>query len=457
LENEGILQNNLVDAVVSNWISLLISAVVIGFLYYLKRKNVSFGTRVLLALGLGIVAGIVFNWLQLATDGVNTLGRIFVNLIRMIVIPLVITAVISSIMTISDPAKLRKIGVKTIAIFLGTTGVAAVIGLIVALIFNPGAGIKQDLPQGFTAREVPSFWNVIMDLTPNNPVADMSAGKVVPVIIFGLFLAAAIVQVMQKKPEAVQPFRNFIQSFLEIMYQVTKYVIRLTPYGVFALIAVMAARYGADTLMPLIMVVIATYVALLLHTVITFGSMVAFWAKVNPWKFFKKIYPMVVVAFTTRSSYATLPLNIEVLNKRVRISPKITSFVAPLGATMNFNGCGGVWPAVVAVFVAEVFGLQLGIMDYILLVLVAMISSIGTAGVPGPAAISTTVVLTALGLPLEGMALVLGIEALVDMGRTAVNMMGDSVAALVVAESEGEFDRAAFDSDTEDALEMNPA
>jgi hypothetical protein len=241
------------------------------------------------------------------------------------------------------------------------------------------------------------------------------------------------------------------------MYQVTKYIIRLTPYGVYALIAVMAARYGAETLMPLIKVVIVTYIALILHTVITFGGMVSLLAKVNPIKFFKKIYPMVVVAFTTRSSFASLPIHIEVLNKRVRISPKITSFVAPLGATMNFNGCGGVWPAVVAVFVAEVFGIQLGITDYIILVLVAMISSIGVAGVPGPAAISTTVVLTALGLPLEGLGLVLAIEALVDMGRTAVNMMGDSVTALVVAESEGEFDREAFNNDLEDELELNPA
>lgn len=438
-----------------NWFSLLVSIVVIAILFYMAKKKVSFGARVLFALGLGLVIGLIFNWMDVATDSVNTIGRIFVNLIKMIVIPLVITSVISSIMTISDPTKLRKIGVKTIGIFLVTTGIAALIGVIVALIINPGAGIKQALPEGFTAREIPSFWSVILDLTPSNPIADMAEGNVVPIIIFAFFLAVAIVQVSQKTPEAVQPFRNFIESFLQIMYQVTKYVIRLTPYGVYALIAVMAAKYGTETLMPLLMIVIATYVALILHAVITFGSMVAFWAKVNPVKFFKKIYPMVVVAFTTRSSFATLPINIEVLNKRVRISPRITSFVAPLGATMNFNGCGGVWPAIVAVTVAEVFGLQLGITDYILLVLVAMISSIGVAGVPGPASISTTVVLTAMGLPLEGLGLVLAIDSLVDMGRTAVNMMGDSVTALVVADSEGEFDRKAFNEDQEDELELS--
>lgn len=446
--------NNLIEAIQTNWISFLVAIVVIGLLYYLARRRVSFGTRVLLALGLGLVAGIVFNQLSLATDAVNTIGRIFVNLIRMIVIPLVLVSVISSIMTISSPSQLRKIGVKTIGIFLITTGIAAVIGLVVALLFNPGSGIEQKAVE-FTQREIPSFWKVILDLSPSSAFGDMAEGKVVPVIIFGFFVAVAVVQLSNKKPEAIQPFRQFIDSFLQVMYQVTKYIIRLTPYGVFALIAVMAARYGADTLMPLIKIVIVTYVALILHVLLTFGSMVSFIAKVNPIKFFKKIYPMVVVAFTTRSSFATLPINIEVLNKRVRVSPRITSFVAPLGATMNFNGCGGVWPAVVAVFVAKVFGIDLGITDYIILVLVAMISSIGVAGVPGPASISTTVVLTAMGLPLEGLGLVLAIEALVDMGRTAVNMMGDSVTALVVADSEGEFDRKAFDNDEEDELELN--
>lgn len=446
--------NNLIEALQTNWISFLVSVVVIGLLYYLARRKVSFGTRVLLSLGLGLIAGIVFNQLALATDAVNTIGRIFVNLIRMVVIPLVLVSVISSIMTISSPSQLRKIGIKTIGIFLITTGIAAVIGLVVALLFNPGAGIEQQAVE-FTQREIPSFWQVILDLTPSSAFGDMAEGNVVPVIIFGFFVAVAVVQLSNKKPEAVQPFRQFIDSFLQIMYQVTKYIIRLTPYGVYALIAVMAARYGSDTLMPLIKIVIVTYVALILHVVLTFGSMVTFIAKVNPIKFFKKIYPMVVVAFTTRSSFATLPINIEVLNKRVRVSPRITSFVAPLGATMNFNGCGGVWPAVVAVFVAKVFGMDLGITDYIILVLVAMISSIGVAGVPGPASISTTVVLTAMGLPLEGLGLVLAIEALVDMGRTAVNMMGDSVTALVVADSEGEFDRKAFDNDEEDELELN--
>jgi hypothetical protein len=192
---------------------------------------------------------------------------------------------------------------------------------------------------------------------------------------------------------------------------------------------------------------------MIIHFVLIFGGLVLLVAKVNPIRFFRKIYPTITVAFTTRSSYATLPVNLEVITKRLHVSPRIASFIAPLGASVNFNACGGIWPAIVAVFTAQVFGIDLNWTDYITLVLVSIISSIGVAGVPGPAVISTTVVLTALGLPLEGIAIVAGVEALIDMGRTAVNATGTAVTALLVANSEGEFDREAFNSnDDEDDI-----
>lgn len=175
----------------------------------------------------------------------------------------------------------------------------------------------------------------------------------------------------------------------------------------------------------------------------------------NPLRFFRKIYPTIAVAFTTRSSYATLPVNLEVITKRLHVSPRIASFVAPLGASVNFNGCGGVWPAVVTVFTAQIFGIDLSLTDYILLVFISIISSIGVAGVPGPAVISTTVVLTALGLPLESIAIVAGVEALIDMGRTAVNATGTTVTSLLVANSEGEFDREAFNRDEDEDLQLS--
>jgi len=450
-----VVENNLVHAFQTNWISLLISLVVIGVLFFLARKRVSFGYRVLTALGIGLLVGIVLNATKTDATSISTLGSIYVNLIKMLVIPLVSVLVISSITSISSLGQLRKIGIKTISIFLVTTGIAALIGLLVALAIDPGAGITQTPPEGFQAREIPTFSQVILDLVPSNPINDMANGKVVPVLIFSIFIAIAIVHVGGKKPESVEPVKRLIDSFSQVMHQVTKYVIRLTPYGVYALIGAMAARYGWETLKPLIALIIATYVALAIHFIVTFFGLVTFVAKVSPLKFLRKAYPTIAVAFTTRSSYATLPVNLEVITKRMKVSPRIASFVAPLGATMNMNGCGGVWPAVVAIFVARVYGIDLGLSDYILLVVVSMISSVGVAGVPGPASISTTVVLTALGLPLEGLGLVLAIDAIVDMGRTAVNATGTTVSALLVAQSEGEFDREAFNNEEDDQMELN--
>ncbi|WP_010268241.1 dicarboxylate/amino acid:cation symporter [Paenibacillus senegalensis] len=444
------IENNLLHAVETNWFSFVTAVIVFTVLYVLARKRVSFGARVLIGLGLGLLAGILFQSLDLETRGVTTFGSIYVSLIRMLVIPLVFVLVLNSIASLTSLDFLRKIGFKTFGWFLATTGVASIIGLLVALLFNPGTGIQQETPENFQAREIPTFSQVILDLVPSNPINEAANGKVVPLLIFALFLAVAIIKVGSKNADAVKPVRDLIHSLTQVLHQVVKYVIRLTPYGVFALIAGITARYGWDTLQELGSVIVTSYVALILHFVLVFGALLLLVAKVNPIRFFKKIYPMLVVAFTTRSSYATLPVNLEVITKRLHVSPRIASFVAPLGASVNFNGCGGVWPAIVAVFTAEIFNINLTITDYIILVLVSIISSIGVAGVPGPAVISTTVVLTAMGLPLEGIAIVAGVEALIDMGRTAVNATGTTVTSLLVANSEGEFDREKFNSDEDD-------
>ncbi|MCC3375066.1 dicarboxylate/amino acid:cation symporter [Cohnella sp. REN36] len=452
------VHNNLLQAIETNWLSFVISVVVFGILYYLARRRLGFGTRVLIGLGLGLLVGIVIqNW-DVETKGITTFGSIYVSLIRMLVVPLVFVLVLNSIASLTNLEALRKIGLKTFAWFLGTTGVASIIGLLVALLFNPGSGIKQAVPEGFKARDIPTFSDVILSLVPSNPVNEAAQGQVVPLLVFAIFIAVAILKVGAKKPQAVQPIRSLLDSLTQVLHQVVRFVIRLTPYGVFALIAGMTAKYGWDTLQELGSVIVSSYVALILHFVIVFGGLVLLVAKVNPLRFFRKIYPTIAVAFTTRSSYATLPVNLEVITKRLHVSPRIASFVAPLGASMNFNGCGGVWPAIVAIFTAEVYGIHLTFTDYLLLVAISIISSIGVAGVPGPATISTTVVLTALGLPLEGMAIVAGIEALIDMGRTAVNATGTTVTSLLVAHSEGEFNRAAFERNEEDEeISLNPA
>ncbi|MDQ6423523.1 dicarboxylate/amino acid:cation symporter [Paenibacillus sp. LHD-117] len=452
------IDNNLLLAIETNWYSFVVSVFVFGLLFYLAKKRVGFGSRVLVGLGIGLAVGILFQNLDsLETKGITTFGSIYVNLIKMLVIPLVFVLVLNSIASLKSLDYLRKIGFKTFAWFLGTTGIASILGLVVALLFNPGQGLQLEVPADFAAREIPTFSEVILELVPANPISEAAEGKVVPVLIFAIFIAVAIIKVGSKNEAAVQPVRDLIQSLTQVLHQVVKFVIRLTPYGVFALIAGITSRYGWDTLQELGSIILTSYAALILHFVLVFGGLVLLVAKVNPITFFRKIYPMIAVAFSTRSSYATLPINLEVITKRLHVSPRIASFVAPLGASVNFNGCGGIWPAIVAVFTAQIFDITLTFTDYIILVLVSIISSIGVAGVPGPAVISTTVVLTALGLPLEGIAIVAGVEALIDMGRTTVNATGTTVTSLLVAKSEGEFDREAFNRGEDDELSINPA
>lgn len=421
----------------------VVTLAVLALLYFMAQKKVGFGSRVMLAMLLGLVVGMVF---KEKIEFIGTLGQIYINLIKMIVMPLVAVSIISSINTLSDPKQLKNIGVKTIGLFLLTTAIAATIGVVVGIVVNPGAGVSLIADASFKTREIPAFTKVLLDLVPANPVSEMANGKVIPVIIFSLFIGVAISIESARNEERIQPVKDFINAFTRVMHRVTKMVILFTPYGVFGLMAAMAGKYGFAALLPLGKVIIAVYIACLIHLLLTYGSLVAFVVKINPIKFLQKVYPVIVVAFTTRSSYATLPINLEVITKRLKVSEKIASFVTPLGATMNMNGCGGLWPAIVAIFVAAIYNIDLTLTDYFLIVGSATMASIGTAGIPGPASISTTVVLASLGLPLEGMAIVLGIDPIVDMARTAINALGTTVSALVIANSEQAVDLTAFEN-----------
>lgn len=427
-----------------NYISLLVSVVIFAILMFLKKKKVSFGNRVLISMVLGVVVGTVFSK---NTSLIEPIGSMYVNLIKMIVIPLVVSSVVTSIASLESPAKLKKIGTRTLAYLMGTTAAATVIGIVVALVFNLGNGIKFVEDASFKAKEVPTFTKVLVDMIPSNPVNEMANGKIIPVIIFSILIGVAIIIEGSRKPEKVEAVKNLFDSFATIMFRITKMVLRLTPYGVYALMAGVASKYGIATLIPLAKVIVAIYIACALQIILVHGSLLAFVAKVNPIKFLKKIYEPQVVAFTTRSSYGTLPVTIRALTDNVKISNKIASFVAPMGATMGMNACGGLYPVMAAIFVANVFGHNFTLVNYITLILVTTIASIGTAGVPGTASIMTTVVLAAMGLPVEGIALLLGIDTVVDMARTATNVTGASVVSLLVADAVGDFDREAFNKE----------
>lgn len=416
----------------------LILAIVLSILatyaiYKIRKITNKFSFATLTALTLGVVLGIIFKENILFLD---TVGKAYMSLIKMIVVPLVVTSLITSIVRLENLDKLKSIGLKTFTVLLGTTGAAAFIGIIVASSLNLGQGLRFIGAENFKAREIPGFSKVLIDMLPSNPLAAIVENKIIPIVIFSMFIAIALVIEDNTNKEKAKPFKDFILSAYDIVLRITKMVLRIIPYGVFALIATAAAKNGMDTLMSLIWVILAVYIAAFLQFLFVYTPLISFVARMNPLKFFKGIFPAQVVAFTSQSSYGTLPVTIKSLVEGVGVSENIASFVAPLGSTIGLNGCGGFYPAIVAIFAANVFNVELTIYSYILIVLTAIISSIGIAGVPGSATMSTTVMLAALGLPIEALAMVIAVDSIIDMIRTATNVTGASVAALIVDQTE---------------------
>ncbi len=416
----------------------LILAIVLSILatyaiYKIRKITNKFSFATLTALTLGVVLGIIFKENILFLD---TVGKAYMSLIKMIVVPLVVTSLITSIVRLENLDTLKSIGLKTFTVLLGTTGAAAFIGIIVASSLNLGQGLRFIGAENFKAREIPGFSKVLIDMLPSNPLAAIVENKIIPIVIFSMFIAIALVIEDNTNKEKAKPFKDFILSAYDIVLRITKMVLRIIPYGVFALIATAAAKNGMDTLMSLIWVILAVYIAAFLQFLFVYTPLISFVARMNPLKFFKGIFPAQVVAFTSQSSYGTLPVTIKSLVEGVGVSENIASFVAPLGSTIGLNGCGGFYPAIVAIFAANVFNVELTIYSYILIVLTAIISSIGIAGVPGSATMSTTVMLAALGLPIEVLAMVIAVDSIIDMIRTATNVTGASVAALIVDQTE---------------------
>lgn len=416
----------------------LILAIVLSILatyaiYKIRKITNKFSFATLTALTLGVVLGIIFKENILFLD---TVGKAYMSLIKMIVVPLVVTSLITSIVRLENLDTLKSIGLKTFTVLLGTTGAAAFIGIIVASSLNLGQGLRFIGAENFKAREIPGFSKVLIDMLPSNPLAAIVENKIIPIVIFSMFIAIALVIEDNTNKEKAKPFKDFILSAYDIVLRITKMVLRIIPYGVFALIATAAAKNGMDTLMSLIWVILAVYIAAFLQFLFVYTPLISFVARMNPLKFFKGIFPAQVVAFTSQSSYGTLPVTIKSLVEGVGVSENIASFVAPLGSTIGLNGCGGFYPAIVAIFEANVFNVELTIYSYILIVLTAIISSIGIAGVPGSATMSTTVMLAALGLPIEALAMVIAVDSIIDMIRTATNVTGASVAALIVDQTE---------------------
>jgi Na+/H+-dicarboxylate symporter len=351
----------------------------------------------------------------------------------MIIVPLVLSSLVVGTASMGDVKKLGRIGGKTIAYYLITTAIAVTIGLILGNLIDPGAGLSIPVNASVEAKAAPKLVDTLLNIIPTNPLSAMVDGNMLQIIAFALFIGIGITLVGEKG----KPFLNFFDSMAEVMYKITAVVMSYAPIGVFALITPVVAANGPAVLLPLAKVIAAVYVGCFLHAAITYSSIVKAFAKLNPLTFFKGALPATTVAFSTCSSSGTLPVTIKSAQDNLGVSESVSSFVLPLGATINMDGTA-LYQGVCALFVAQVYGLDLTLAQQVTIVLTATLASIGTAGVPGAGFIMLTMVLQAVGLPLEGSALIAGIDRVLDMARTSINVTGDLSAAVVIAATEKE-------------------
>ena len=394
-------------------------------------------TKIFLGLLAGIVVGLFFTGNpELIKTFISPIGTLFLNLIKMIIVPLVFSSLIVGAASTGDAKTLGRIGGKTMVYFLVTTAGAIVIGLILGVVLQPGAGLT--IPVGLEAAqaETPSIINTFLNIIPSNPLKGLVEGNMLQIIAFALFLGIGLTSISEEKGK---PFLNFFESLAEIMYKITAFIMELAPYGVFGLIAPVVASNGPAVLLPLIKVIIAVYAGCIIHALIVYAPAVKVFGKINPITFFKGIAPAAITAFTTSSSSGTLPITIKSVKENFKVSDKIASFVLPLGATVNMDGTA-LYQGVCALFVAQAYGITLTAPQLVTIILTATLGSIGTAGVPGAGMIMLTIVLNSVGLPLEGIALIAGIDRVLDMARTCINVVGDASAAVVVAATENEIE-----------------
>ncbi|TKB53661.1 dicarboxylate/amino acid:cation symporter [Ferrimonas aestuarii] len=365
------------------------------------------------------------------------LGSLFVNTIKMLIVPLVFCSLIVGITSMQDTSKMGRIGLKSFVFYLGTTSIAITIGLALGYLFQPGAGVDMGDAMNVSAtvaKDTPTIAQTIVNMIPTNPIAALAQGKILQVIVFAVALGVALVLIGERGTPAVKVF----ESLAEAMYKLTDMVMKLAPYGVFALMAWVAGKFGLDVLLPLLKVIMAVYIGCALHIFGFYSLLLVGIARMNPLHFFRHISEAMAVAYTMSSSAGTLPASMKCA-KRLGVNKSISSFVLPLGTTINMDGTA-LYQGVCALFVAQLFGIDLTWVQYLTIIATATLASIGTAGVPGAGLVMLTLVLTTVGLPLEGVALVAGIDRVLDMARTVVNVSGDLVATTIVAHTEDEID-----------------
>lgn len=400
--------------------------------------RIPFWQRVMGAFVLGALVG----WLvgPAAATWFQPLGTVYVNLIRMIATPLVFFAVINAVASLHGQKSVAALGGRTFGWFALTAMLAVLVGLAVALVLNPGQGVGElPMQEGYTVREVPSVVQVLINVVPSNPFAALAEGRILQVIFFAGLLGFALVKLGDK----VAGLRALAGQASETMIQVTRFVLEFTPIGTFGLIAALVGSYGFERLMPLGGFVFALYLACALHIVFVYGGLLMAHG-LNPLKFFRGAAPGMQVAFVSSSSFASMPVALRAVTHNLGVNKDYAAFAVPLGASIKMDGCGAIYPALAAVFIAQYYGIELSLAQYGAIMLASVLGSFGTAGVPGTAVVMATVVLSAAGVPLEGLGLLLAIDRILDMMRTMTNVTGQMLVPVLVAKEEGLLDEAVY-------------
>ncbi len=426
------------------WGALLLAVAFFALLYYLDRKrHIDFGVRTILALGLGIVVGLAFKGHY---TYVAAVGTIYAHVISAVVVPLLIFSITASITNLSSSIRLKNIGLKTVLFLELNTLIASIITLLASIATNIGDGFVYELATDYEAAEVPTFVDTIISLFPQNLASHWADGEVVPIVLFVILVALSYNALAAENAEQVAPFKAFIDAGNRVMGKVVSIVIGFTPYAVLSLVARAVSRNALSDLLPLLSVLVLAYVLCAVQLFLVEGVLLRVIGRLNPIAFFKGIWPAGVVAFTSQSSVGTIPVTVNQLTKKLGVNEDIASFVASLGANLGMPGCAGVWPVLLSVFAVHILGLEYSAAQYAFLVVLAVVVSVGTVGVPGTATITATAVFTAAGLPVEVIVLLSPISSIVDMARTATNVVGAATAAtLVAATEEGQLNHEVYD------------
>jgi len=409
----------------------------------------SLTSKIFIGMVTGFILGTIISSVNLPIDSlvniylVNGLldlgGQIFISLLKLMVVPLVFFSLTSGVSSLDRNMNLGKIAGKTLSLYLLTTAIAISLGLLTAIMLSPGNNLNLEFNEAIKLPESPNIKDVFISIFPTNPIKAMAEGNMLQVIVFSIFFGIAI----RSLGDSVSALKGLIDKITEVILKMVFIIINLAPYGVFCLISVLFAEKGFTVLGDLSVYFFIVLSVLIFHGLITYSFLLFFLAKVNPIKFFNEIKPLALFAFSTSSSNATMPITLKTVTENLGVNRKIASFTVPLGATINMDGTA-IMQGVATVFIANAYSIDLSLVDYLMVILTATLASIGTAGVPGVGIIMLAMVLSQVGLPAEGIGLIIGVDRLLDMVRTVVNVTGDSTVSIVVAKSENQLDRSSY-------------